>query len=280
MTNSIKLLSNGDRLGGNLSYHLAPIFYAYYYNLPISYGNENQYKHSIFMKALQSFINKYNKTADLKNKDNLSNFVSSSTEWYFMQAQTLSNIKLDYISYFKKYFYNEVRTSLVQNANQLKYKIPFDPKKTILIHLRLDDVKRWQTGTEATCNNIYRNFINNDNISGCSKVCRYRQAPINRNQLNSLINQAKSKYKDREVIIITNPGERLNLPYKVISNKDPNLDLYLLCNSEVIITSRSTYGFMPLLFGIVKEAWVPKWCHFAMFGLTTKYDKNVNLNYY
>lgn len=277
---SIKLLSNGDRLGGNLSYHLAPIFYAHYYNLPISYGNKNTYKNSIFMKSLETFINKYNETANLKNKDNLSSFVSSSTEWYFMQAQTLSTIKLDYISYFKKHFYNEIRSYLLQHANQLKYKIPFNPQKTILIHLRLDDVKRWSPGTDQTCNNIYKNFINSNNFSACSKVCSYRQAPININKLISLINQAKAKYKDREVIIITSPGEKINLPYKVISNKDPSLDLYLLCNSEVIITSRSTFGFMPLLFGIVKEAWVPKWCHFAMFGLTTKYDKNINLNYY
>ena len=280
MSDSIKLLSNGDRLGGNLSYHLAPIFYAHYYNLPISYGNENRYKNSIFMKALQSFINKYNKTANLKNKDNLSSFVSSSTEWYFMQAQTLKNIKIDYVSYFKKYFYNEVRTHLEHYANEMKYKIPFDPKKTILVHLRLDDVKRWSSGTHKTCNDVYRNFINKDNYDACSTVCRYRQAPIDKNTLVALLKQAKSKYPDREIIIITTPGEKINVPFKVISNKDSSLDLYLLCNSEVIITSRSTFGFMPLLFGKVKEAWVPKWCHFAVFGLTTKFDKNTHLNYY
>jgi len=280
MKGSIKILSNGDRLGGNLSYHLAPIFYAYYYNLPISYGNEKRYKQSIFMKALEKFIKKYNNNANLKNKDKLESFISSSTEWYFMQAQTLSNIKLDFVSYFKKYFYNEVRENLEYYANEVKYKIPFNPQKTILVHLRLDDVKHWSPGTHKICNDVYKDFINNDNFKACSKVCRYRQAPIDKNILINLLKQAKSKYPDREIIIITSPGERLNVPFKVISNQDSSLDLYLLCNSEVIITSRSTFGFMPLLFGKVKEAWVPKWCHFAMFGLTTKFDKNVNLNYY
>ena len=280
MTDSIKLLSNGDRLGGNLSYHLAPMFYAHYYNLPISHGNKKRYENSIFMKSLESFINKHNKTANLKNKEKLLSYVSTSTEWYFTQAQTLSTIKLDYISYFKKHFYTDVRASLEHHANEMKYKIPFDPKKTILVHLRLDDVKRWSGGTEETCNNIYRDHINNNNFSACSTVCRYRQAPIDKKTLVSLLKKAKSKYKNREIIIITSPGEKLNVPFKVIQNKDPSLDLYLLCNSEVVITSRSTFGFMPLLFGIVKEAWVPKWCHFAMFGLTTKYDKNINLNYY
>ena len=276
----IKIITNGDRLGGNLSSHLATIFYAHYYNLPVKYGNDNHHKQSIFMKALETYIEKYNKNADLENKNKLLEF-KNHENWYSLQAQTLSTIRIDYVSYFKKYFYNELRTYLDNYAKDKKYHIPFSKQKSILIHLRLNDAKHMlKGGTPDRCNDIYKNFINNNNFEACSKICRYRQSPINFNHLNKLINEAKSKYKDREVIIVTNPGEKINLPYRVISNNDVSLDLYLLCNSEVIITSRSTFGFIPLLIGIVKEAWVPKWCHFAMFGLTTKYDKNINYNYY
>lgn len=288
MSKSIKIISNGDRLGGNLSFHLATIFYAHYYNLPISYGNRNQYKTSIFMKSIEKYLEKYNKTSNLKNNKGFLDF-KRNINWYETQAQTISTIKLDYISYFKKHFYNEVRESLIEYANEREYKIPFDPKKTILIHLRLNDVakgykgscrKTWPTGTHETCNNIYKDYINKEEFKKCGKECEYRQAPIEIEELNKLIKEAKEKYPEREIIIVTSPGENLRLPYKIISNNDVSLDLYLLCNSEIIITSRSTFGFIPLLFGIVKESWVPKWCHFAMFGLTTKYDKNKNINYY
>ena len=287
-SNSIKIISNGDRLGGNLSFHLATIFYAHYYNLPLMYGNGNKYKNSIFMKSLKTFINKHNKTANLENINNFKSF-KNYPNWYSTQAQTLLTIKLDYISYFKRYMYSEVRVSFIKYAEELNYKIPFDSKKTILIHLRLNDVapgfkgscrKAWPAGTDKTCNNIFRDFIDNNNFNACSRGCEYRQAPINKVKLLQLIYEAKLKYPNREVVIVTSPGEKIDLPYKIISNNDVSLDLYLLCNSEVIITSRSTFGFIPLLFGIVKDAWVPKWCHFAMFGLTTKYDENTNMNYY
>ena len=284
----INILTNGDRLGGNLSFHLAYIFYAHYYNLPLKYGNSNRYSNSIFMLALNKFIIKYNKTTNLENRNKIIEY-NYKLNWYGIQAQTLSNIKMDYITYFKTYMYKETRKYLEEYAIQRKYIIPFNTKKTILIHLRLDDVRgdypgscrpAWPTGTHETCNNVYRDFIDNNEFEKCRSVCEYRQAPIDKKTLFDLIEKAKKKYPDREVIIVTSPGENLQLPYKVISNNDVSLDLYLLCNSEVIISSRSTFGFIPLLFGIVKEAWVPKWCHFAMFGLTTKFDKNTNLNYY
>ena len=287
---AVKILSNGDRIGGNLSTHLATIFYAHKYNLPLIYGNRCQFDKSIFIKAIQLFLLEYNKNANITN-DNIKslNNIQYHTNWYAMQAQTLSNIKEDYITYFKKHFYINMRTKLDLLAKQKGYIIPFDKKKTILVHLRLNDVAKgykgscrsaWPEGTHATCNDVYKNYINNDDYNSCHNICEYRQCPIEKEKLLELLGEITKKYPDREVILITSPGENIDLPYKVITNNDESLDLYLLCNSEIILTSRSTFGFIPLLFGIVKEAWVPKWCHFAMFGLTTKYDKNKNLNFY
>ena len=115
-------------------------------------------------------------------------------------------------------------------------------------------------------------------------MCPYRQSRIDINLLKRLINEAKKKYTEHEIIIITSPNEKIDLPYRRISNTDPNIDLFLLCNTEVLITSKSTFGIMPVFFGIVKEAWVPFWCHNTCLGLDTKYDKinkqHIQINYY
>jgi hypothetical protein len=94
------------------------------------------------------------------------------------------------------------------------------------------------------------------------------------------INLALAKYSDRKVIIITNPGENISdYPYDYICSDDPSYDLFLLCNSEVIILSRSTYSVSALFFGIAKEAYVPLWGHIPCYGLYTKYD-NKKYNYF
>ena len=42
--NFINIPLNGDRLGGQLTYNLAYLFYAYFYNLPIKYQSKgNQF---------------------------------------------------------------------------------------------------------------------------------------------------------------------------------------------------------------------------------------------
>jgi hypothetical protein len=173
---------------------------------------------------------------------------------------------------------------MINKAELFKYQIPFNPTKTILIHLRLNDVRRWPLYDGSLCHNKYKNFINNDLFDKCNDICQFRQAPIDNNVLINLINEAKNKYPQHEIIIITSPGEHVSTPFRCISNSNPDIDLFLLCNTEVLITSKSTFGIMPLFFGIVKEAWVPLWCHNTCLGMDTKYDNidkdNIIINYY
>jgi hypothetical protein len=56
--------------------------------------------------------------------------------------------------------------------------------------------------------------------------------------------------------------------------------LYYLCNSEILICSRSLYCFCSVYLWNAKEVYIPMWGHIAGTGLTTKYDKNVNLIYW
>jgi hypothetical protein len=268
---------NGDRLGGFITCaYLPKIFIAHYYNTKLTYIENHCFEESIFVKTFNKLI--------LRLSDNPNTFTIDYKNilhiFYVAHPLTLSIIKCDYVSYFKQFFYNDCRQDLIAYANEQQYVVPFDPKKVILIHLRLDDTKYWPAGTHDTCNTPYVNFINNDEIeSSYNSYCNYRQAPIDTDVLLNTIDEVKIKYPEREIIIITSPGEKIDLPYKVISNDDASLDLYLLCNTEVAILSRSTFGFIPLLLGILKDAYIPKWCHTACFGLTTKYDRTTHINY-
>ena len=98
--------------------------------------------------------------------------------------------------------------------------------------------------------------------------------------MQTQINIALEKHPDYEVIIITSPNEDTSfLPYRYIQSNDESYDLFLLCNSEVVILSRSTFALSSLLFGIVKDAYVPLWGHISCFGLSNKYD-NSKYNYF
>jgi hypothetical protein len=94
------------------------------------------------------------------------------------------------------------------------------------------------------------------------------------------INNALVKYPEHEVIIITSPGDYgTGFSYRDIRSNDENYDLFLLCNSEVVVLSRSNFSLCSLFYGIVQEAYVPVWGHLSCLGPCTKYD-NCKFNYY
>lgn len=81
--------------------------------------------------------------------------------------------------------------------------------------------------------------------------------PLSYDKIQVQIDNARQKYPTYEVIIVTSPGEKHVFPYRYIQSKDPVDDLSLLCNSEVVILSRSTFALASLFFGIQKEVYVP-----------------------
>jgi hypothetical protein len=296
----INLFGREDRLGGNITIMLSQILYAVNNDLCIMYNKdyiENvcgmKYNSSIFMLSLYDFIDKYNE----KHNNTFDFLVDIKVLDYFhMLSQATINIKTDLISFFENKIYSEIRPMLIKRANEMNYTIPFDPKKTILVHLRLDDVRNIPDYDGRICANFFRQRIDNDEIINtanthdvCNSLNRYKcqnsqilnhQSPLSPNKVKEQINLALAKYSDRKVIIITNPGENISdYPYDYICSDDPSYDLFLLCNSEVIILSRSTYSVSALFFGIAKEAYVPLWGHIPCYGLYTKYD-NKKYNYF
>uniref|UniRef100_A0A6C0AZ44 Uncharacterized protein n=1 Tax=viral metagenome TaxID=1070528 RepID=A0A6C0AZ44_9ZZZZ len=281
MESFIYLYPRGDRLGGHLVQYLSILIYGFYNNLYIYYDiSELKYTESIFVKQILSFINNWNTRFNTPNtskpyiqpyfldftKKNDNSFFYSE-DLCILFTQVVYNIKSDLISYFKKYI------------------IPKKPstQKTIAIHLRLDDVSTQSDYDGMVCGNYYKNIINESEIvSGIVQkweTLYNTQRPLSKDKLNLVISQAKEKYPDHEIVIVTSPGEKVDFDYPVITHSNPDDDLSYLCNSDVLILSRSTFSIIAAFMGNASEIWCPVWGHFVCLGLNTKYDKS-KFNYF
>ena len=312
MQDSIYLYSRGDRLGSHILQYLSIIIYAFYNNLYIVYEPDKvnynsdyeyegtKYKKSIFVEAILKWIDKYNERFPSKNyseKYKNLNPVEYQLEFeidfeklkYFYSCdlliigtQIIYNIKSDLISYFKKYIYNSITKTIRDNISNM-FTVPFNPKKSIVVHLRMGDVKDRADYDGSFCSNYYRTRINNDmhKIKGIANLgYSNMQTPLSRDKIFKAINEAKNKYLEHEVILVCQPGNyKIDFPYRCIQNDDENLDLYLLCNADVLILSRSTFALSAAFLGNAREIWSPLWGHFVCMGLSTKYD-NSKFNYF
>lgn len=309
---SIYLYSRGDRLGSHILQYLSIIIYAFYNNLyivyepkKVNYNNDyeyegTKYRESFFVKAILKWIDKHNKKFSNKNYlekyKNLNvmeyqlNFETCfhqnkyfySCDLLIIATQVLYNINSDLISYFKKYIWKNMRECIESNVTK-NYTLPYNPKKTILVHLRLGDVKDRQDYDGTICSNYYKNRIDNDNkiIQGIATLgyCNM-QTPLARHKVDKAILEAKEKYPEHEIIIVTAPGDYdIDYPYQCIRSDDENYDLFLLCNSDILILSRSTFALSAAFMGTASEIWSPLWGHFVCTGLYTKYDKS-KFNYF
>lgn len=312
MQDSIYLYSRGDRLGSHVLQYLSIMIYAYYNNLYIVYEREKvnyisdyeyegtTYKKSCIVEAILMWIDDYNKKFPMKNyaekyknltrAEYLLNFEINfdpnaffySQDLLIITTQVLYNIKTDLISYFKKHMHKKMR-QFIQSAIPKHYIVPFNPRKTILVHLRLGDVKDRADYDGSICSNYYKSRIDSDNpqIQGIATLgyCNM-QTPLSKNKVDNAIAQAKEKHPHHEVLIITQPGDyTIDYPYKCIQSDDESYDMFLLCNADVLILSRSTFSLSAAFLGMANEVWSPLWGHFVCTGLGTKYD-NSRFNYY
>jgi hypothetical protein len=312
MQESIYLYSRGDRLGSHIHQYLAIIIYAYYNNLYIVYEPEKvhynseyeyegtKYNASFFVKAILSWIDAHNTKFPPKNylaqytnfsaMEYLLNFETDfdpnsyfySCDLLIISTQVLYNIRTDLISYFKKHICKSMRECIYKAVPQ-NCALPYNPDKTILVHLRMGDVKDRPDYDGSICSNHYRTRIDNDyrRIQGIATLgyCNM-QTPLSREKVELAIMEAKQKYPDHEVIIVTAPGDyAIDYPYRCIRSDDETRDMFLLCNADVLILSRSTFSLTAAFLGIAREVWCPLWGHFVCTGLYTKYD-NSRFNYF
>ena len=291
---SIELYGRGDRLGANITCMIAQIICAvenkYYIHYNRNFINHNDdvnfvpynqnYSKSVFIETLFDFIDEHNKEC---NKD--AERVRIDTIHFFtMISSVLLKVKVDLITYFKKNIFSRIENKFKGNAIQRNYfnKMPFDPLTTILVHLRLDDVRYGRDYDGRVCADYFRQVIDSDIIADnetdaeINKINGSRcnvQAPLSMNKIHKQIDDAKKKYPNHNVMIVTNPGEKKDFPYEYIQSNDESLDLFFLSNANVVILSRSTYGISSLFFSNATEVYLPLWGHLPCFGIYSKYDK-------
>ena len=280
----------GDRLGAQITWYICQLIYAHYNNYYIEY-NEELYPDSIFMLALKKYIDEHNKN---KTKGELIIFIESDN-WCKLNSQIVIKIKSDLINYFKKHLF-KIRKILDEYALLKKYSIKFNPKETILIHLRLDDVnfdnRIDYNGSYSL--NYYANKVNNSNFDYNDETQCYLnnnitrdhnlyncQAPMSDYKIEDIINKIKIKYphKNYKVLIVTSPIGNVSLNYPIIRSSDPSLDLFYLCNCKIVVLSRSTFALASLYFSNDTEFWIPTWGYVSSIGLQTNYC-NSKFNYF
>jgi hypothetical protein len=291
----IELFGSSDRIGGNIVDMLSQIIFAHKNNYYIKYNREwvkvynsynQRYNNSIFMQTIFNIIDEYNLSfGDVSLSDKLDLEAPSHFE---VLSKTTLNIKQDLISYFKDNLFSEkIKNFFSVMGKNLGYSLPFNPKKTVVVHHRLEDVRHRLDYDGSVCANFMKNLINSNvipnnsilNLSEPNPQC-HLQSPLSTEKLLFKIEDVLKNKSDHEILIVTSPNEELNdLPYKKISNDDEFYDLFLLSNCDTIILSRSNYALSSLFFGNHKEVHIPLWGHVPCYGLYTKYDKT-NFKYF
>jgi hypothetical protein len=276
------LFDREDRLGSNILNYMAQILYAYNNKLLIKFRNNSKdnysFNHSIFVKILFDYIDKYNEGIQ---DDDILFELDNPKDLVYTLSFTLKDIQSDYISYFNNFIYNDIKLDIL-NIKYIYNIVPFDVNKTILVHLRLDDMAHWNDYDGSICSNYYKNRIqNNEECHHLNYGGGNSQSPLSKEKLQNVINRAKERFSDHKVLLITSPQSDTSFfDYDVIKNHDESYDLYLLSLCKVVILSRSTYAISSLFFNNDKDAvYLPLWGHAVCTGFDTIYDKTEISNY-
>jgi hypothetical protein len=238
------------------------------------YPTNEKYISSIFLQTLFEVIAEYNASLDTEFEPRVDLDVSDGLR---LGCESVLKSNLDMFSYFRRHFAS-ARTILHAKAKEAGYELPFDPSKTILVHLRLGDVRNKQDYDGRLCAEYVINKLNNGQVFREGEIAQpyNHQCGIPQERLQGVINHACEKNPDMKVILVTAPGEDLSSwPYEHISSRDESFDLYLLCCSEVVIASRSTFSLAAAFFGEQKSVYIPVWGHTACMGLGTRYQPSI-----
>jgi hypothetical protein len=280
----IRLFGRSDRMGSNITCHIIQIIFAhkngYYINLHAN-RNEYGYADTAYLKSLFKYIDSYNQSLKDKDPDIAEEDETKRVDIYFhhdwvsLASFTTVDVQSDLVSYFKEHIYNSVLPVFEEECLLKKYTVPFDPSKTIVVHLRIDD--QWRQGDYdgTICSTYYNKKI----VNGEKCICEFgeqanHQAPLGKDKLDRVISEAKAKYPTYDIKVVTSPISNADfLGYDTIKSEDPAYDLFLLCKAEVIVLSRSTFALSSVFFSNKRDVFSPSWGHFVCCGLNTKFDK-------
>jgi hypothetical protein len=268
----VQLFNRVDRLGANLTNLIAVIVYGISKTFAID-ANERKlkYRSSPFVHSLLDCIDQHNQAKNFETLQGMRFVNLMHRDWCFVMTRSVQAVQQDLVSYFKSQ--TNIRQAFLDRTK--KFAVPFDINKTIVVHLRLDDVSRKSDYDGKECSLYYKQKIEQGEICGVVGYDRMNhQAPLSKEKLQTQIQKAQEKYPDWKVVIVTSPGSISPFPsYSCISSSDPNYDLYLLCQAKVVILSRSTFALAALFFGDHSDVYLPLWGHAVACGFYTKYDQ-------
>jgi hypothetical protein len=273
-------------MGSHLISYLAQIMFAHYQHYFIRFTKEpTQYNYydSPFVNALFHYIEKHNDRLLHRVKQHMmvSDYrespIDNRDDLIHVSTTVLQNIKTDFITFFQNHIYTDVKPYFTRLS--MKYHLPFDIDKTILVHLRLDDVAHYPDYDGRWCCEYYKHKIqqNEPCVLEFFDVMNH-QAPLSKPKLDRVLQKAMSDFPDYKVVLLTSPGSdttRFGYDYDVIKSDDASADLYYLTMCKVAVLSRSTFALSAMFFNPEKtKTYVPLWGHFVACGLDTIYDKN------
>lgn len=317
---TIKNRQPNDRIGANIFSYINQIAMAHYFNYYINI-HEIRYEESIFVKTIVDYVEQYN--SDKSKGDEI--FIDEITQTpefddvnyaFHLAGFFTCTAKMDLFTYFKTHIYSDFIKIFEKHSQHLT--VNFDPKKTILLHLRLDDLSEansfdydgdivskffsekinsdyflsFQSMNEIYGKKFIKYLIQNKSelkIDEIRKNFKYTsskflhlfgcQSVIKEKRICNIIDKLLVKYPDNQVIIVTSPTGDVHLPYRRIRNHDPSIDLFYLSQCDKVILSRSTFALSSLFYSNASEIWIPKWTLITCCGLNTIYDA-ATFNYY
>ncbi len=287
--NAIKLYVRTDRMGSTITSYIPQIIYAVHHGLYIDYTPEQMRyaADTIYGKVLQEYINVHNQRIGGKPQIMDHKQWLSPDEWAVIASEAVLAVKQDIGSYFRSKILPEIRPRLLALAEQAGFTagIPFNLDKVILVHLRLEDVAHLPScNREAECKFFYNQLdkgvpCTDPILPDVNVVC---QRPIEPSKIMSIIDQAKTEYPDHEVYLVCSPHNRVQAMYPRIMTGNDQLDLWLMANAHVLITSISTYSLMAVYYSCRSDqrVYMALWNHPAAAGFGHPQLDQSKLNYF
>jgi hypothetical protein len=280
MNKSIEVSIRKDRLGSIFCSMLGDFIYIKNKNYIPIYPSTFK-NNSFFIKVLQKFMEEKNNNHIILNK-NHSGIRQN-------QIFPVTELKQDLVSYFKEYYFNKFFFELKKYT--INFKLPWNNNENIIcIHIRLDDVinnKDYDgTGSANYINNLIENnkpfdYIREDMLKCSPDV----QTPIEPKKLRNLLIKLKNHYPNKEIHIVkygilNDSYNKIIKEFNIkVHQNEPDYDLWLLINSNILVLSKSTFSQVAMYFHTGTKIYAPLWGMGVSNGTMSKYNKT-NIEFY
>tara|TARA_Y100000992_G_C21248079_1_gene484409 strand:- start:171 stop:986 length:816 start_codon:yes stop_codon:yes gene_type:complete len=241
--------SRADRYGANYIPALSYIFLCEKINNDLLYHNCDKkcirYKNTILHKYLEYKTSKCTDSSiinnDIHRKCNSWATKCISKEIFEKTGKPFPDI------FHNSEIYNDIRNTYFD-----KYGKESLTSNSIIIHVRLDDVIKYNSG-------IKQQFIGKDNLIYLINHL------LNKFELDIFLITTNNKI-DKEICMEclkkSNFKMKRNISYYILGSNDIDYDIYLMMTSKVLILSRSTFSFIPAILHKNIVYTYTEWSHY------------------